>query len=555
MAFEQTSFSVDLMGRFVCNTWDEAINSGGSPFDVVVIGAGMHGGYCAEKIFRFAKENGKNLRILVLDAGSLLMTQHEQNYPNINPNPGPLKVVTSNLNDPGPQEAVWGYPWRSNQQFPGLAFCIGGRSLYWGGWSPRLTADDLNDWPADVKAHLLPNYPTVEQEIGITAALHEPLSATLASRFTAAAGAGVTVEPAPLAVQSTAPSGVLFSFDKYSSANLLIDAVREDATRDPTPANRQLLVVPRVNVTRLQNDGTKVTGIEMQVNGQAKSISIARELKTNFKVVIAMSTVESTRLSLNSFPVNGMGANLMAHLRSNTTVTIPRSELGLGAPTQLETGMVLIRGDVPLGGTRVHHFHLQVVAASNLASVPDSQVFTQIPDVDLLNDLIKAQSPDTIVMVLRGVGELSGDRAMTPPEGPKDPSKSWMDLTKDPNNLEFGSVRRAWVNLVMNADDTSVRLAMNKAAIDLAKGIATNPAKVVVKSQGDDPLGSTHHEAWTMWMGSLGSSITDKDGRFHHINNAYVAGPALFPRIGSANPSLTAMALARNTASVIVGSL
>jgi hypothetical protein len=53
MAFEQTSFTVDLIGRFVCNTWDEAINSGGSPFDVVVIGAGMHGGYCAEKIYRF----------------------------------------------------------------------------------------------------------------------------------------------------------------------------------------------------------------------------------------------------------------------------------------------------------------------------------------------------------------------------------------------------------------------------------------------------------------------------------------------------------------------
>src|SRR5690242_21542241 len=107
----------------------------------------------------------------------------------------------------------------------------------------------------------------------------------------------------------------------------------------------------------------------------------------------------------------------------------------------------------------------------------------------------------------------------------------------------------------MNADDTAVRLAMNKAAIDLAKGIANNPAKVIVKSQGDDALGSTHHEAGTLWMGSAGSSITDKDGRFHHISNVYVAGPALFPPIGSANPSLTAMPLARDTARAIVNSL
>jgi choline dehydrogenase-like flavoprotein len=188
------------------------------------------------------------------------------------------------------------------------------------------------------------------------------------------------------------------------------------------------------------------------------------------------------------------------------------------------------------------------------AAAPDSQVFTQIPDVDLLDDLIQAQSPDRIIMVLRAVGEISGDQTMTPPDGPKNLSKSWVDLTKDPNNLEFGSTRRAWVNLVTNADDDSVRLAMNQAAVDLARNIANNPVNVIVKPTVNDLLGSTHHEAGTLWMGSPGSSITDKDGRFHHISNAYVAGPALFPRIGSANPSLTAMALARNTAQVIVDS-
>src|SRR5205814_3749843 len=41
----------------------------------------------------------------------------------------------------------------------------------------------------------------------------------------------------------------------------------------------------------------------------------------------------------------------------------------------------------------------------------------------------------------------------------------------------------------------------------------------------------------------------------HDIANAYVAGPALFPIIGSANPSLTATTLARRTAEAIVTSL
>src|SRR5439155_1297963 len=68
-----------------------------------------------------------------------------------------------------------------------------------------------------------------------------------------------------------------------------------------------------------------------------------------------------------------------------------------------------------------------------------------------------------------------------------------------------------------------------------------------------DLLGTTHHEAGTLWMGASASdSVTDLDGRFHHVTNAYVAGPALFPTLGSANPSLTALALARRSAGAIV---
>jgi hypothetical protein len=48
--------------------------------------------------------------------------------------------------------------------------------------------------------------------------------------------------------------------------------------------------------------------------------------------------------------------------------------------------------------------------------------------------------------------------------------------------------------------------------------------------------------------------VTDSVGRFHHLDNVYVAGPALFPVIGSANPSLTATTLARRTADAIVTS-
>jgi hypothetical protein len=46
--------------------------------------------------------------------------------------------------------------------------------------------------------------------------------------------------------------------------------------------------------------------------------------------------------------------------------------------------------------------------------------------------------------------------------------------------------------------------------------------------------------------------VTDADGRFHHAENLYVAGPALFPSIGSPNPMLTGIALSRRTGDLIL---
>ena len=70
VAVQDTTFSLDVLGRYVCSTWDEAVNNGGVAFDAVVIGAGMFGAYCAEKIYRHA-----NVRVLVLDAGSFLVSR------------------------------------------------------------------------------------------------------------------------------------------------------------------------------------------------------------------------------------------------------------------------------------------------------------------------------------------------------------------------------------------------------------------------------------------------------------------------------------------------
>jgi len=97
-------------------------------------------------------------------------------------------------------------------------------------------------------------------------------------------------------------------------------------------------------------------------------------------------------------------------------------------------------------------------------------------------------------------------------------------------------------------------LSCGRRAVALAKAVAASPGDIQNINITRNGIGTTHHEAGTLWMGAAGQSVTDSFGKFHNVANAYVAGPALFPVIGSANPSLTATTLARRTTDAIVTS-
>ena len=232
---QRTTLGLDFLSRFATNTWDEATQNGGPAFDAIVIGAGMFGGYCAEKIFRFGA--GRALRVLVLDAGPFLLPKHLQNLPRTGLNvPGPMPPSA----DTGAaRELVWGMPWRSNVDWIGQAYCIGGKSLYWGGWCPQLLPADLAAWPPSVAAYLTANYPLLEEQTGVddrTDFIQGPLYQLLKQKTSALIASNLVAnldseEDPPLAVQGQAPASGLFSFDKFSSVTLLLDAAREAAMR------------------------------------------------------------------------------------------------------------------------------------------------------------------------------------------------------------------------------------------------------------------------------------------------------------------------------------
>ena len=216
----------------------------------------------------------------------------------------------------------------------------------------------------------------------------------------------------------------LFSFDKYSSLPLLIDAVREDVRGSGgSDANRRLFLVPLAHVIKLHTANGIVHTVEVDIAGQRTSLAIQQ----GCAVILAASGVESTRLALHSFPSPLMGRNLMAHVRSDFTVPIRRSALP-AIPGHVQTAALLVRGAAPTG-----RFHLQVTASTSRAG-SDELLFRMIPDLDLLDQQLANTDPDWITMTLRGIGRRT---ATPPPRLPTRPPAGSTSVLRRPTSSAF----------------------------------------------------------------------------------------------------------------------
>jgi choline dehydrogenase-like flavoprotein len=568
---ESTTFTKDVLGRYLCNTLGEAQASG--PFNVIVLGAGAFGPALAVHLFNI--DAAKRHRILVLDGGKFVLPEHIQNLPPMLAGTGGIGVPSSTTiealrqagQDRAPRDEVWGLPWFTNDPngFPGLAYCVGGRSVFWGGWSPRPVATELTQWPADVVADLTATqWPATQQLIGsdtdndfVFGPLHQAMKNRLlaglqANQVPDALPAGAADIEAPLAVQSASPRAGYFPPNKFSSLPGLMRAARRAAQESGgNDANKRLMVVTDCHVSGLTLAGNRVSVVQTNQGNI--------QVPANGVVVTALGTVESTRLALNSFPnAQGLiGKNLMAHLRTNLTIRLPRAGFP-GVPPDAQTSALFVKGRHTQGQPAdAGHFHVQITASGVTGAQADNseiELFQKIPDIDFLQ--AHAMANDNFVIVtLRGIGEMVGDKQSVAVRG----------ITPHPE-LDFGTPR-AFVRIGTTQAENGVNglwNAMDQALLQLAQVLAgggqveyevppnsqqfqANPPASLQAMR--DVLGSTHHESGTLWMGTdPATSVTDGFGAFHEVANAYVAGPALFPQMGSPNPMLTGVALARRTA-------
>lgn len=619
---QDTSFNRDALSRFVCNTLDEALAAVPGGFDVIVVGSGMYGAYFATDIYNKTKNFGSGRprpKILVLQEGPFLIHEHFQNLPlglgglyelplaSLLPE-GQYRIINANGTSEG-QGVPFGRDFAG--KFRPHHRCVGGKGLFWGGWSPSLTTADLVQWPNSVSAFLKSEqgYDFITQEIGadydidrrgkeedfIYGGLYE----ALLKRSRKLTPFNIPVDSysidrvlqPPIAVKVESELSGLFSPDKYSSLPGLLSAIREDVGRsNNNDQNRYLFLVPNVTVLNLETQEGVVRGIRVAVNDPVGAGEIVQNITVPEQgmVVLAANCVNSTRIARNSFPrpalltKERMGANLMVHIRGNYLWKIRRTHLE-SLPILEEEGLlkdifkdkVLQQAALQIEGTATDlnsnnltgRFHFQFYAAPNAGNNAEYSLYQMIPDRDDL--LEKAQQlkgePDAnewITVGIRTCGEDFGDKeAPVEYSGVRSANTSWMDTSPSAKD-RFGNPE-GYVQLVETDEALKLRNAQRAAAFQFIARLANVTVEEAGKRQGEpnanpnivlvdaveDGLGTTYHECGTLWMGeNPETSVTDVHGRFHHVANAYCADQSLFPTAGSANPVPTGLALARKVA-------
>src|SRR5262249_59398208 len=118
-----------------------------------------------------------------------------------------------------------------------------------------------------------------------------------------------------------------------------------DGTGGAADARKRIMGVPDCHgqelITETQPDNwVRVTGVRVWQNGNSVDVMLAPPRNGGQSaVVLALGTVETTRVARTTFQqslagraADRIGKNLIAHLRSNLTIRIPRAAIAANLP-------------------------------------------------------------------------------------------------------------------------------------------------------------------------------------------------------------------------------
>jgi GMC oxidoreductase len=251
------------------------------PYDVIVIGSGIGGGILADEV------SDLGFRVLVLEAGGLLFPTHVANLPRRHrlDRDRIIKHIWE----------LWGdfqskqYEKLANNDYDGAyGFNLGGRSLFWGAFIPRMTSWELDFWGQDVKWALEDVYYQRAEDVLGRSTQPRTLYVRRIFQFLRTTLPELNHMDAPISARQNPVDSNTVASGVFSTADLLMES-------SLTGGREGRL---QVNLNHM------VEGVSETVGGVAVQ---ARDLKTQEVriyeakyAVLAAGTLESARLALRS---------------------------------------------------------------------------------------------------------------------------------------------------------------------------------------------------------------------------------------------------------------
>jgi choline dehydrogenase-like flavoprotein len=468
-------------------------------FQHIVIGSGMGGGIVAHELMKTAAVRGEELpQVLVLEAGGYLFATHVGNMPR--------------RHGGGTQtrRAVWDlwYQYRSTRYQPrpghmqvAQAFCLGGKSIFWGALIPPMRPAELAGWPGRVANDLRTPWYGAARDL-----LHgsPPALTDYRRRFKELLRVALPEfdqhEVQMAAENSTVnragiPSGI------FSTAALLM----EDRLREPWQDRLRVNLNHEVVSLVWDDTGTVVKAVVADdlVAGKRRTFT----LDDGGTVVLAAGTVGSTVVAARSgidHPKAGVGI-------TDHPAYVWKSGLAADAPgySRHESAKIVLRGEV--------------------AGTP-------------LNVLIEMGG---------GLNAFMVDEDVDAP--PPDPGQMPCEI------VFFPAVDLVDANTVTVDQATGLpTIRMRPAQVAGYPEAVRDLGGRIIEILGGDPgaskpveadLGAVGHEAGTLRMGeTVADGVVDPDLKVYGKDNLYVCDLSVFPTSPAANPSLTLAALAMRLA-------